>query len=142
MRDKIFNKTFFYSWIAISTVMFSVSYAWHALILNDFIKIQYPENIFLSLAIAVYLAIGAMMATVFSILEVEQGFVKKASLIGALSGLLVYAIVFLFGISFNGTYNFDYLLVDLGWQALEQGIGGVILGVVYEQVTLIERRWT
>ncbi|MCH7535325.1 MAG: hypothetical protein IH948_06205 [Bacteroidetes bacterium] len=142
LRAKIFSKTFFYSWIIISSVMFSISYIWHGVILNDFLKIQYPLNLFLSLAIVVYLAIGAMMAAVYSILEVERGYVKKAVIVGVLTGLLIYAIVFLFGISFNGYFDIDHIIVDFSWQTIEQGIGGLVLGVVYEQIKIKEKRWT
>ena len=122
--------------------MFSISYIWHGVILNDFLKIQYPLNLFLSLAIVVYLAIGAMMAAVYSILEVERGYVKKAVIVGVLTGLLIYAIVFLFGISFNGYFDIDHIIVDFSWQTIEQGIGGLVLGVVYEQIKIKEKRWT
>jgi len=54
---------FFISWLACSASMFLLSYGWHGFILNDFLKISYPLDIFLIISVLVYLGIGLFITT-------------------------------------------------------------------------------
>ena len=87
------------------------------------------------------MSIGAVMASVFSIMEVEQSHVLKSMCLGLAIGFLVYSIVMLFGISYRTDIDFTYVAIDFTWQIFEQGVGGIVLGLVYKQVKILEERW-
>lgn len=126
---------FFISWIIVAVLMFSLSYLWHGLLLNDFDRIAYPQPTFLTLAAVAYLFIGLIV--VVANLFIEQQNVKEPKYIlrglytGALCGLFIYLIAFVLGISFNSSPKPEYILFDLSWQIVEQAAGGVICGWIF-----------
>ena len=128
------NRKILISWIVSSIVMFIASYLWHGVFLNDFSRITYPKAIFFIVASVVYLTIGFIIAKAYEI-KYESLLQKKprlkGTLTGAICGLLIYLITMVVGISFSKTMTTEYLLIDLGWQMLEQAIGGFAVGVTH-----------
>ena len=140
--EKVFKKRFFVSWLLGSVAMFTLSYLWHGILLNDFDRLTYPVNIFLVLAVIVYLAIGFGMTFLISFVKPKMNLIRKGVLFGGAVGSFVFLIAFIFGISFNSSTEIYYYLVDFGWQIFEQAVGGVVCSFIYIVVARRERRVT
>lgn len=127
-------KKFIISWIFCSVVMFILSYLWHGLLLNDFKMLNYPLSLFLLFASVVYLVAGAFVAKVYT-LEIFSRFTKhpflKGLLSGSVCGILLYLISLVIGVSFSRNVTMQYMLIDVTWQMIEQGLGGLVVGVVH-----------
>lgn len=129
-------KRFFISWIITSLVMFGLFYAWHGLFLNDFSRLSYPTEIFMVFAAFTYLIIGFVVVKVFEAkFFFEKLFYRKLFLKGivkgALCGFIFFMIATVIGVSFNTGTGIKNLLLDLGWQIIEQGIGGFTISITY-----------
>ena len=131
---------FFYSWIVCSVVMYVISYIWHAQILNDFIKIPYPLDVFLVLSMVVYLGIGLILTTLTYLGKKIKDSFKYGILIGGIMGLCIYAVAFVFGISFTPVIDLKYIIVDASWQICEQAIGGLACGWIYRTLYVRDKR--
>lgn len=129
------TKRFFISWIASSVVMFALSYLWHGVFLTDFSRLSYPKEIFLVIAALVYLIIGFVAAKAIDIKLLEKYFRRKPFLKGTISGAGLGFILFLIstvvGVSFSTGSKLENLLLDVFWQAIEQGIGGLVVGIAH-----------
>lgn len=131
---------FFVSWITCFATMYGLSYLWHGVVLNDFLKISYPKDVFLLVSALVYFGVAfAITALTYVLKRIKDSF-RFGALIGAAIGIFIYAIAFLLGVSFNATVDFKMVAFDLGWQIMEQGAGGVICGWVYRLMYMRERR--
>jgi hypothetical protein len=119
-----------FSWIIASVLMFSISYLWHGVILNDFNRLDYPKSVYLTASIIAYLIIGFVVARIYDVQLLDK-FEKKPLLRGviggAASGFVIYLIAFVIGISFGGR-KLEYILMDVIWQIIEQGVGGLAVG--------------
>ncbi|GAB5538555.1 MAG: hypothetical protein Salg2KO_06580 [Salibacteraceae bacterium] len=122
---------FFVSWLVCTFSMFGLSYAWHGLVLNDFMRISYPLDLFLVIAAFVYLAIGLGITTLTYIGKRIKNSFRYGILVGGIAGALIYAVAFLLGLSFYTVIDFKIIAFDFGWQCLEQGVGGLVCGWVY-----------
>ena len=134
------DKKFFISWLVCFIAMYGLSYAWHGIVLNDFLKISYPKDIFMIVAGVVYfgIALGITILT-YMLKKIKDSF-KYGMVVGAVVGIFIYAIAFLLGISFNAVVDPKLILFDLGWQTFEQGFGGLICGWVYRMRYVREKR--
>ncbi len=128
-------KRFFITWIITSLVMFSISYAWHGIFLNDFSRLTYPKEIFFIFSSIVYLVIGFVVVKVIDSKILERFFHRKLFLEGLIKGMFCGFIFFLIatviGVSFNPVSGIKNLLFDMGWQIVEQGIGGCTVAIMY-----------
>ncbi|MDP4687034.1 MAG: hypothetical protein NWS53_09035 [Salibacteraceae bacterium] len=131
---------FYVSWIVSSISMFGLSYAWHAIVLNDFARVSYPKDVFLIVAAFVYLGIGLLITIAAYLLKKHFDSYKYGILGGAAIGVFIYAIAFLFGVSFNSIIDFKMIAFDLTWQTFEQAFGGLICAWTFRLMTLRERR--
>ena len=59
------DRKFFISWLVCFIVMYGLSYTWHGIVLNDFIKISYPKDVFLLISGLIYFVI-ALLITVLT----------------------------------------------------------------------------
>lgn len=128
-------KRFFFTWIVSSIVMFSLSYVWHGLVLNDFSRLNYPKEIFLILASLTYVFIGFIVIKFYETKFLEKQLadkqIFKGVVKGAICGFIFFLIATVVGVSFNTGSGLKNLALDLAWQLLEQGIGGGIVGFLY-----------
>jgi len=127
----VFTKKLFFAWITSAVVMFSLSYAWHGLLLNDFARITYQLNVFLLLMAITYFIIGLVLAIMCSAIEVRKTPYYKGLMFGAFVGLFIYLIAFVFGVSFYSNPRMEHILLDFGWQMIEQSAGGMACCYVY-----------
>ena len=129
------TKRFFISWIASSIVMFALSYMWHGVFLTDFSRLTYPKEIFLIIAVFVYLIIGFVMAKAIDVKMLDKHFKRKPVIRGAISGAGLGFVLFLVstvvGVSFSTGSKLENLVLDVSWQTVEQCIGGVVVGLAH-----------
>lgn len=111
-------------------LMFILSYSWHGMLLNDLKFIKYDLKTFLGLLGLAYLLIAALLSLLLLAYQPEEQKVVKHFLISASSGVILYAIVWLSGSSLSGR-DLTNDLVNLCWQILEQGMGGLVISVYY-----------
>jgi H+/Cl- antiporter ClcA len=129
------TKRFYISWIASSVIMFLLFYSWHGIFLNDFSRLSYPKEVFLIISAVVYLFIGFILAKAINAKQFGKHFRRKPVLrgliSGALCGLAFFMIATVVGISFSSSSKIANLLLDVSWQVTEQGLGGVVVGIVH-----------
>lgn len=133
------TRKFFISWLVCSITMFTLSYVWHGIILNDFMRLDYPENIFLTLSVIVYFVIGFIISALISFVRPRMHLFLKGSLFGGAVGVFIFLTALIFGISFNSTFDLTHILFDLGWQVAEQGMGGFAGSLAYLLVARHDR---
>jgi hypothetical protein len=110
--------------------MFTLSYSWHAIILNDFSSLQYNPNIYLWLLFSLYLFIGLSLSFIVSIyLPTSKRLMKHVS-VGVFAGFLIYLIAFVLGVSFNKG-GLEHVILDFTWQMIEQAVGITFISVFY-----------
>lgn len=122
------------AWIAAAVVMFGCSYFWHGVILNDYERLNYPKGIFLVAAGCVYLFIAFLLTRLFHISLIDKITLHpllRGPIAGVGTGLMVYMIAIVVGITINHQADFQYMLFDVLWQLIEQAIGGLIVGLVF-----------
>ncbi|MBI4929801.1 MAG: hypothetical protein HY841_03495 [Bacteroidetes bacterium] len=128
------TKRFFLSWILSSVVMFSLSYLWHGVFLNDLERLSYPKEIFLTGSIITYLILGFLVTKIY-LMKLPKQLARKplvrGIISGALLGLSTYIVALVIGVSFNSTLTPQYILFDLLWQTVEQTFGGITVGLIY-----------
>ena len=129
------TKRFFISWIASSIAMFALSYIWHGVFLTDFSRLSYPKEIFLVFAVFVYLIIGFISAKAIDVKLLETRFKRKPLLKGLVSGaclgFTLFIITSVIGVSFSTGSKIENLLLDGCWQTIEQGVGGLVVGIAH-----------
>jgi hypothetical protein len=136
------DRKFFISWLVCFIVMYGLSYAWHGIVLNDFIKISYPKDVFLLIAGLVYFTIALLITVLTYMFKKIKDSFRYGAFIGAGAGVLIYAIAFLLGISFNAVIDIKLIAFDLAWQTFEQGFGGLICGWVYRTLYAREKHFS
>ncbi|MFZ5553457.1 MAG: hypothetical protein ACOZCO_10100 [Bacteroidota bacterium] len=123
-------KRFVISVLVSALIMFILSFSWHGLILNDFKKISLDFNLFIVLAAIAYIAIGAALNFVMYYLETGDNLFGKPLLAGAALGFFIYLVVFVMGLSYH-VRGLEHIVIDFGWQMVEQALGGVTVAFCY-----------
>jgi hypothetical protein len=127
-------KEYFFSWILSSLCMFSLSYVWHGLILNDFARLTYPKEIYLTGSVITYLILGFLVTQIY-LMRFPKSIASRPLVRGIISGILLgvatYVVSLVVGVSFSNALTTEYILFDLLWQAVEQMCGGIIVAFVY-----------
>ena len=126
-------------WLLAAMLMYGLSYVWHGVVLNDLAELRIPLPLYMTLAGLVYLVIGLGMtlfthtAIMHEWISLRGGFPFKSALLGAAVGFFVYLMVFILGMSF-AKHEVQHAVVDILWQMLEQGLGGLVisLGIIYD----------
>lgn len=122
---------FYISWIIAAIVMYSAFYTWHGIFLNDLSRITVSKPLFLFLAALVYLAISFVVYRTFESKTLSSKIhspLLKGLVSGICIGFIMFAVVFVLGVSFTKTMSLTYLIADFSWQIIEQILGGVIIG--------------
>lgn len=135
----LFRRRILFPWLLSALVMMGISYVWHGLVLTDMADLQMDLWLYFCLTGLAYLLVGLLLTSGVHFLlarewiTLKAAFPVKAMMAGAVSGVGVYVIMFAFGLSFAG-HGIQHVVVDLLWQVVEQGIGGLMvgLGIVYD----------
>lgn len=118
--------------------MYVASCCWHGLILNDFSRLAYPKDFFLLFSAFAYLAIGALIAFFVQFLSVPEKLPRRGLLIGSITGLFLFLVAFVFGVSFNSNPEILHILTDFVWQIAEQTSGGWLCGLTVSYMSYLE----
>ena len=122
------------SWLVASVSMFTASYLWHGVFLNDFSKVEYHHGILFTITAVVYLFIGFIVAKAYEIRLIPYLNIKpriKGLAVGMFCGFIIYITTLVIGVSFTNHLTLDVMLFDMSWQVLEQSIGGVCVGYIH-----------
>jgi hypothetical protein len=115
--------------------MFTLSYAWHGIVLNDFARLNYSKSVFLVFAAFTYIMIGFVIVKLMEMQFYEDFFMERQLLKGIVTGMICGAVFFLIatviGVHFNSESGIKNLVFDLAWQLIEQGVGGGVVALVY-----------
>ncbi|MBL7950977.1 MAG: hypothetical protein JNM62_04600 [Flavobacteriales bacterium] len=122
-----------------ATVMYALSWLWHGLALTDLEEMTIPKPLYFTLAGLVYLILGSGLtfmihtAILHEWISLKRAFPLTSALLGAVAGFVVYLLIFVLGMSFVKG-GMLHVVVDVLWQMLEQGVGGlcVSLGIIYD----------
>ena len=114
--------------------MFGASYVWHGIVLNDFARLSYPKEIFLTGSVITYLILGFLVTNIF-LMKFPKRIAKKPLIRGIISGVLLgiatYVVSLVIGVSFSTSLTTQYILFDMLWQAIEEMFGGITVAFVY-----------
>jgi len=134
----MFSKRFLFSWIFSSIFMFMLSYAWHGLFLNDYERLQFPQEIFLVFSGIVYLAIGFVIAKAidasFLLKKIKRKPFVRGVIAGSICGMFLFVVANVIGVSFSAGFQIQSLLFDLTWQVIEETLGGCVVAIVHYTV--------
>ena len=123
-----------YAWLAGAVGMLILSVLWHRVIMGGFYDEQgaaimrdEPKMLFIILAL---LILAFLMAYAYPIGYKGGSPITEGLKFGALMGLLAFLP---FNLILHGAFNLPLAgaLVDAGWHVVEEGVGGVIIAMVY-----------
>ena len=126
----MFNGRFYLGWILSAVFMYIAFYLFHGVITNDIVKLTIPKTLFLSVAAVVYLIVAFGMSLLFKSTSLKKNIknpYRRSLLIGILTALFLYGVAFTVGISFSFKVTMLNLLVDVGWQLVEQSLGAFFI---------------
>ena len=113
--------------------MYVLFYVFHGLITNDLLKISIPKTVFLTVAGVVYLLLAfgmtVLLDATFFKKEVKSIY-TRAFIAGPVTGIFLYAVALIIGVSFSAKFTMINMLVDVGWQIVEQTVGIVFIAFV------------
>ena len=127
-------KKFVLAWMAAFVVALFVSFGWHLFLMGDFYQAQTealareePNFVFLFVAL---LILYFLMALIYPIGYKGGSPVKEGFRFGALIGL-IWALPH--SVGNHGLYNLPltYVIVDSAWHVVQEGIGGIVIALVY-----------
>ena len=124
---------FYVAWLLSAGLMYLLFYLFHGVITNDILKISIPKTAFLTVAAVVYLLLGfglnVLLDASFFKKEVKNVY-SRAFIAGPIVAIFLYAVAMIVGVSFSAKFTFVNLLVDLGWQIIEQTLGIVVIAFI------------
>ena len=128
------TKKMLYAWLAGAAGMLILGGLWHTVIMGDFYNEQgatairqEPKMLFIILGI---LVMALLMAYMYPLGYKGGSPVTEGLKFGVLIGLLVFLT---FNLILHGAFNVTLAgaLVDAGWHVVEEGVGGIIIAMVY-----------
>ena len=127
-------KKFIIALVAGFVVMVLLSGLWHMLIMGDFYKEHSTagarEQYKMGFIVLGYIVLALLMAYIYPKGCSGGGVVAEGAKFGILMGLLwilPFSLVLYGVIEMSGTG----LIVDVVWHIVEQGVGGIVIGLVY-----------
>ena len=127
------SPAFLIGWIVSALLMYALFYLFHGILTNDMIKISIPRSVFLTIAGVVYLLLALGMSVLleasFFKREVKSVY-ARAFIAGPLTGIFLYSVALIVGISFSAKFTLVHMLVDVGWQVCEQTVGLLVIAFV------------
>jgi len=131
------GKGFITLWFIAAVVMALSSLAWHGVLLNDIERLQLPLTAFAALFGVFYLGLGFVLTALCVGVELDMPKPLKGMLMGGVFGFFVYLLAFALGLGFQEITG-EHLVFDFAWQMLEQGLGGLALGIAATTIATSE----
>ena len=128
------TKKILYAWLAGAAVMLFLGFLWHTVILGDFYDTHLAaaarDEPKMSFIILGYLVLALLMAYMFPLGYKGGSAVTEGLRFGILIGLLW---ILPLQLVFHGLLNIGLAggLVDASWHVVEEGVGGIIIAIVY-----------
>ena len=128
------NTKMLYAWLAGAVGIIVLGVLWHRVIMGGFydeqgaaIMREEPQMLFVILAL---LILAFLMAYAYPIGYKGGSPITEGLKFGALIGLVAFLP---FNLIIHGIFNYPLAgaLVDAGWHVVEEGVGGVIIALVY-----------
>lgn len=135
------TKKMLYAWLAGAAGMLILGILWHTVIMGDFydthlaaVARDVPKMPFVIFG---YLVLALLMAYMFPLGYKGGSAITEGLRFGILIGLLW---VLPLQLVFHGLLNIGLTgsLVDAGWHVVEQGVGGIIIAMVYGEGAVSE----
>jgi hypothetical protein len=127
------SSKFYIGWLSSAILMYLLFYAFHGLLTNDLLKASLPKTAFLTIAGVVYLLLGfalnVLLEASFFRKEVKSVY-TRALIAGPIVAIFLYAVAMIVGVSFSAKFTIVNMLVDVGWQIVEQTMGTVVIAFV------------
>lgn len=124
------------SGLAASLVMLILGGAWHMGIMSSFYKMYAPStapaNPNILIIAAGYLVLGFLMVHLYTMFENKT--ISTGLILGIIAGILWVTPHGIIMIAANGIPS-HFILVDGLWHVVEEGIGGLVLALVYSKVS-------
>lgn len=111
-------------------VMFGSSFLWHGIILNDFDRLEISQFTFFAFLFLFYLCLSTCFTFLFRHLTDKLQYTAVRITIGVITGFLLYLFAYLMGVTFQAGGGMKHLVVDFGWQMMEQGVGAFVIGAL------------
>lgn len=124
------TKRFLVSWIVSLLVMYSLSFLWHSVLLNDMLTLPVEKPLYLGLMALTYSVISYVLVYLISNLSLSGRLVVNRLLVGGALGFFIYLIAFTLGVSFN-QHTATHIGVDFVWQMFEQSVGAVAVHIIF-----------
>lgn len=120
------------SWLVSSLVMYLISYWWHGIFTFDLAKMTLGIKVYLICAAPAYLFIGFLVSKAIDLkfFEKIENVFMRGIVAGGLTGFLIYILSFVVDIPFAKMIEMKHLILNIAWQVVEQGIGGLIAALV------------
>lgn len=130
------NRTFL-AWVMTTLAMFGLSFLWHNQIRDDFFD-QFQNAIFSPLVYiggmaAVYGVLGFVMSSLayhrfnYSRYDVP---IISGPVLGMIAGIVMFIVMIATGTFYKEDMGLGYLTMGFVWQLFEQGIGGLVWGII------------
>jgi len=133
------TKKFLLASLAGAAVMFLLSGLWHAVLLKDFYAAQFGAAVraepLVSFSFLSYLSLAILMAIVFPFGYKGGAVVKEGLRFGILMGLLCRLPFSLVFYANSTSFTMSHVLFDGAWHIVEQGIGGIVMALIYVRKT-------
>ena len=126
------------AWLAAFVVTFALAGLWHQVLLVDFYKVNTEalarEEINILFVVLGQLILTFLMAFIYPIGYKGGSPIKEGFKFGALIGFIW---ILPLSLIMHGiwTVPLNSVLVDSGWHIIEEGIGGIVIGLVYGKGT-------
>ena len=133
-RNSMQGKGFITLWLIGAASMALASFGWHGWLLNDIARLELPLVTIVPVFALAYLLIGFVLTSLCVRIELDIPSPVKGLLIGGVLGFFLYLVAFLMGLSFQDAAASEHLLFDFAWQMIEQGIGGLVVGLLHQVV--------
>ncbi len=123
-------KKMIFSILAGGLGMWIVAGLWHNLIMASFYENTHAKHEGLGILLFAYFALAAFMAYLYPRLNKKKKPVIEGLQFGVIIGLLW---VFPHGLAMAGAHDTSilYVLKNSSWHMVEQGIGGIIIAMIY-----------
>ncbi|HXB42204.1 MAG TPA: hypothetical protein VNZ49_16815 [Bacteroidia bacterium] len=127
------NPRFFVGWLISAALMYVLFYVFHGILTNDLLKISMPKTAFLTVAGIVYLVLAFGMSVLldatFFKKEIKSTY-TRAFIAGPVVGIFLYAVAVTVGISFSAKFTMINMMVDVGWQIVEETLGILLIAFI------------
>ncbi len=133
-------KKFLIAWIGSFIVMFILAGIFNGVIIRDYVDANFPLTVMragpdMAFVSAGYLLLAFLMTWIYPrVVASSSNPVRSGAIFGMVAGICW---LLPFNLVMHGVFVFPALalLIEPAWALLEQGLGGVVIGLVYARLS-------